>query len=447
MLSIKKYNIKNNLFKLKNKDNYFLLTNFLLGMPIGITFVLIMSSSQIRFLESGATKTIIGLFALLHLPHLLKFMISALFDIFKIPVIHKCLNRTTTWILIIQLSLIATINMLGFIDFNKGFVIPYFLLLVASFLGASQEVFLDGYRILITNEKSTYSGTSIYVLGYRIGTIIGGAGMLYVSIFSSWKIAYLMASVFIFLSLLFILKSQMHLSVPMQLKNDRLKYIKFSFYDFTKRKGWICLALFVFFLKFTDNLMHIMSNSFCFEMGFTKLDIANAAKFMGMISIIMGGVIGGALVKKKGLYKTFILGWFLHIFSSIIIPVQIFVEKNLLLFYMSIAFEYFANGISNVTFVIFITTISANFFGRTQYAILTSIWAFGVICSGIGGWFAEYAGWGMFFSCVIALEIPTVFLFYMLSNLHEYNTILKHDGLELNKNLEKLRQNKLEYAT
>ena len=65
--------------------------------------------------------------------------------------------------------------------------------------GATQDITVDGWRITAAPKDKLAMMTSITEIGYRVGTLVAGAGALYLAYFYGWRVAYLtMAAIMLF---------------------------------------------------------------------------------------------------------------------------------------------------------------------------------------------------------------------------------------------------------
>ncbi len=86
-----------------------------LAIPYGMTFFLIVLIPQAWLTDVGISNTNIGLFALVSLPYVLKFLWAPLVDIVKLPFLGR-FGQRRSWLLFIHLSLMAGFILLSSID-------------------------------------------------------------------------------------------------------------------------------------------------------------------------------------------------------------------------------------------------------------------------------------------------------------------------------------------
>ena len=148
------------------------------AFPYGMMFFLMVLTPQVWLKEIGIDKTSIGLFALVSVPYVFKFLWAPIIDVVKIPFLHR-LGQRRSWLVFIHLSLILGLIAMGFSDPRPDNLMPIGIIaLVLSFLAATQDIIVDAYRIEILNKDQSIPGVSMLIFGYRLGSITAKAGPL-----------------------------------------------------------------------------------------------------------------------------------------------------------------------------------------------------------------------------------------------------------------------------
>ena len=86
------------------------------------------------------------------------------------------------------------------------------------------------------------------------------------------------------------------------IENSYLAPIKQFFHDYGKSTALLLLAL-IGLYRISDIVLGTMVNIFYLDMGFSKIEIANASKFFGMGATLVGGFIGGILAMRWGVMR------------------------------------------------------------------------------------------------------------------------------------------------
>jgi PAT family beta-lactamase induction signal transducer AmpG len=150
--------------------------------------------------------------------------------------------------------------------------------------------------------------------------------------------------------------------------------------------------------------MQKMSRSFCLEIGFSKLEIANIVQIFGSISIIAGGFVGGYAVKKLGILRAMQYASFAHMLSlfSYIILCKVGRDTNALCLVIFLN-EATAGAVSS-SFLAFLYDLCKN---GSQYAVVWAIHEIGgIIFRSMSGILTDTMGWELFFVTVPVFSIP-----------------------------------------
>ena len=136
----------------------------------------------------GVDLQTIGIFSLVGIPYAIKFLWSPLLDRFVPP----WLGRRRGWILITQLILIIGISAMAFSSPREFPWMLAILALFVAFTSASQDIVIDAYRTDVLKEKERGAGAAVFVMGYRIATLVSGALALILSDHIGWQNTYLL---------------------------------------------------------------------------------------------------------------------------------------------------------------------------------------------------------------------------------------------------------------
>ncbi len=165
-----------------------------LGFSAGIPLLLIFSSLSLWLREAGIERSAVTFFSWAALGYSFKFVWAPLVDTLPLPVLTRRLGRRRGWMLLAQCSIIAAIIGMALIDPASGRFSLTLMALAAVLLGfssATQDIVIDAYRIESADPSLQAMMSSTYIVGYRIGMLVSGAGALFLaSAFGSAKGAY-----------------------------------------------------------------------------------------------------------------------------------------------------------------------------------------------------------------------------------------------------------------
>lgn len=177
---------------------------FFFGFSAGIPILLIFSTLSVWLREAGIERSAVTFFSWAALGYSFKFVWAPLVDKMPLPLLTARMGRRRGWLLLAQLSVIAAIVWMASIDPILGERSMIMMALAAVLLGfssATQDIVIDAYRIECIDISMQALLASSYVVGYRIGMLVAGAGSLYLATlfgttrelyrFEAWQMTYL----------------------------------------------------------------------------------------------------------------------------------------------------------------------------------------------------------------------------------------------------------------
>ena len=407
-----------------------------LGFSSGLPLLLTLSTLSLWLAREGIDKTTIGLFALAGLPYTLKFAWAPLVDRVRIPVLTRVLGRRRGWLILTQLALMASIVGLGSTQPAVDAGLTALLAFIVAFCSASQDIVVDAYRIDILRDDQQGAGAAMIQVGYRIGMLASGAGALYLADQTSWFWVYLTMAALITVGIVTVLlapepvgdgtaiaAAEATRAEELDRRNPAwpralargVAWVESAvvapFADFMTRPYWLVILLFILLYKFGDAFLGVMANPFYVEMGFSNTEIANVSKIFGLAATLVGGVLGGVFVSRYGAMQSLLIGGILQMLSNLVFAVQAMAGHNVAMLVVTIAIENLSGGMATVAFVAYLSGLCNVAYTATQYALLTSLMAFGrTVLSSSGGWFAEQLDWVSFFVLSTAVALPGLVL-------------------------------------
>ena len=411
------YIYKTVLSKLGPYNKFNILAFIPLGFCAGLPLPLIGATMSARLMDSGLSLTSIGLFALAGTPYALKFLWAPLIDTIKLPYLNSLLGKRRSWLLLTQIILFLIFFIISNINPLQDLYLLALSVCFAAFISATQDIALDAYRIELHSERELAAGIATYVLGYRIALIVAGAGALYLAEFLSWNLAFsIMAFCFLIgpIVLVFLPGNQETVNKEKTTFIGWVKKAVFNpFLDFTKRQSWVWILLFIAIYKLGDALAGNMTTPFLLDIGFSKIQIANIVKVIGLAATLIGLFAGGLLVSKYNIITVLFVGGFLQMFSNLFFAFQGIVGANTNVLMLTISMENLAGGIGTAAFLAYLSKLVDPRYIATQFALLTSFMALSrTQLSAPAGWMVEVINWDsfiIFLSQFIPMNLETVF--------------------------------------
>src|SRR5690625_5164397 len=168
-----------------------MLTLLFLGFASGLPAPLVFSNLSIWLRDEGVSRTDIGLFALVTTPYAINFLWAPLIDKLRLPFLTAWLGQRRSWILFTQLALLAAILWMGTFSPGEELMMVALSALFVTIASATQDIAVDAYRIDSLPTEQQGAGASVAIWGWHLGgTLVGGAGGLYLASAFGWHIAY-----------------------------------------------------------------------------------------------------------------------------------------------------------------------------------------------------------------------------------------------------------------
>lgn len=379
-----------------------MLIAFAMGFSSGLPLLLTGSVLQAWMTEEQVDLATIGLFALVGLPYTLKFLWAPALDRFT----PYLLGRRRGWLLVSQLCLMVAIAALGMAQPASSPLVVAGAALLLTFFSASQDIVIDAYRREALSDDEQGLGASLYVNGYRIGMLLASGGGLILADFVSFATVYLLMASFISIGIVTTLFAPEPPASPDQPKTLADAVIR-PFVEFFSRQDAIMILLFILLYKAGDTMASHMSIPFYLELGFSKTEVGAVVKLFGFWATILGGLLGGILILKSGIYSALWQFGILQSISTLGFALLAYLGPSLPGLATVIALENLSAGMGTAAFIAFMASQTDKRFTATQYALLSSLMGIPrVLIAAPTGWLAEIAGWPLFFMLCAALAIP-----------------------------------------
>ncbi|MDC0948946.1 hypothetical protein OAS86_06365, partial [Gammaproteobacteria bacterium] len=154
---------------------------------------------------------------------------------------------------------------------------------------------------------------------------------------------------------------------------------------------------------------------FYIDLGFDKSDIANATKVFGLLMTLIGGIVGGLVIKRIGVLNGMLLGGLLAALTNVLFAWLATQGQYLPGLYAAIGFDNLAGGMASAAFVAFLSALTNREFTATQYATLFAVTAiFPKLVAAKSGEWVEGMGYAHFFLMTAAIGVPTLIFLWQL---------------------------------
>ena len=403
-----------------HKKNFIVI--FLLGISSGIPITLILSTLKALLVDKGFDIKIIGFLSIVSLPYSLKIFVAPIVDSMAIPYFTKKFGNRRSWIIFSQFLLVIFIALLGIAGESSSLTAISTLAFMVACISATQDIVIDGYRIELIQKEEQAIASAYYIYGYRIGMLISGSLALALSDIIPWYLVYFSMSAFMMICILSVLiANESRKNWHPRKYNYKIWLIKFvirPLKNFSDRKNWVSIILFIICFKLADAFAGNLTLPFLLEIGFTKTQLATILKTFGLFATLFGVYCGGILFKKIGIYKSLWIATILQSLSNLAFVYLALNGKNTNSLYFIVFLENFCGGIGDAVFVGYLSSICNLKFSSTQYALFSSISSISrSLLSSSSGFYASSLGWINFFIFSAFLAIPAIaFLFILNKN-------------------------------
>ena len=409
-----------------------MLTMIGLGFSSGFPLLLVFSTLNLWLKDCGISYIAIGLFSLVKLPYSFKWLWAPLLDRLSLPLFER-LGRRRGWALFFQLLLLIGLAAISTVNPEESLRSLVILCVIVVIASASQDIVLDAYRIESFNIKEQGAGVAIFIIGYRSGTIVSGAGAIWMASFMSWNEVYFLMCFGTLIGIATILLS--HEPTKAQ-KYQEQTYSDFKhfmqcavynpFLDFIKRPDWVIILAFIFFYRMSDSYMGPMAFPFYADMGFSKGEIAFVSKIFGMGATIFGGLTGGIVMSRMNMLKGLMVCGIFQGITNLMYVLQAYIGHSVPMLMLTISFDNIAGGMASTALVAYLSSLCSIAYTATQYALLSSLMSLARdVFAASSGYMKAATSWPTFFLITTLMMIPGLIILWILMRVERQKKPLK----------------------
>jgi PAT family beta-lactamase induction signal transducer AmpG len=399
-----------------------------LGFASGLPLLLTLSTLSAWLATAGVSRAAIGAFALVGTPYSLKFIWSPLIDRLPPPL---PIGRRRGWGITIQLALIGAVVALGACTPPRHLRLMSTLAVLVAFLSASQDIVIDAYRVEILKEEQQGPGAGMVQTGYRVATLVSGAGALLIASRAGWFAAYATMATLLGVGMLTLLMAP-------EPTCDRGPFaaagrsgvaavgewftvaVVGPFADFMQRPRWRLILVFVVGFKLGEALAGVMATPLYVALGFSLGQIAAVSKLFGFVATIVGALVGGVVTVRLGVMRALLVCGLLQSAGNLFYVVQALGGHRLGYLAMCVTAENLTSAMAGAALVAYLSDLCSPAFTATQYALLSSFSAVGrTIFAALAGVLAERLGWVQFFLLTTVVTLPALVLLLRLGAPHK----------------------------
>lgn len=393
-----------------------LIMTLVLGFASGLPLALSSGTLQAWLTIEGVDLKTLGWLTVLGLPYTYKFGWAPLLDRFQLGG-HRG-GRRRGWLVGLQIGMALILWALSFSRPMEpgGLAWLASLAFVLVVFSASFDIVFDAWRAESLRPEQRGLGAAWSVVGYRLAMLVsGGLALMLADLYLGFAGTYrLMAGLCLVMAVVaFFAPEPSTERAPTSLRAAVVEPFK----EFFGRHGaWWLLAAIVLY-KLGDAFAGSLSTAFLIRgAGFSAAEVGAVNKGMGLAATLLGGLAGGVLLARIGLWGgLFLFGglqavtnlgfWWLAGLSDPGITDMTWV----------VLLENLAGGMGTAAFVAFLMTLCDLRFTATQFALLSALASVGRVWVGpFAGHAASTWGWAPFFLASFFAALPGLFLLWWL---------------------------------
>jgi PAT family beta-lactamase induction signal transducer AmpG len=399
-----------------------------LGFASGLPLLLTLSTLSAWLATAGVSRAAIGAFALVGTPYSLKFIWSPLIDRLPPPL---PIGRRRGWGITIQLALIGAVVALGACAPPRHLRLMSTLAVLVAFLSASQDIVIDAYRVEILKEEQQGPGAGMVQTGYRVATLVSGAGALLIASQAGWFAAYATMATLLGVGMLtFLMAPEPTCDGGPSAAAGRSGVAAVGewftvavvgpFADFMQRPRWRLILVFIVGFKLGEALAGVMATPLYVALGFSLGQIAAVSKLFGFVATVVGALVGGVVTVRLGVMRALLVCGLLQSAGNLFYVVQALGGHRLGYLAMCVTAENLTSAMAGAALVAYLSDLCSPAFTATQYALLSSFSAVGrTIFAALAGVLAERLGWVPFFLLTTVVTLPALVLLLRLGAPHK----------------------------
>lgn len=377
-----------------------------LGFASGLPLALTSGTLQAWLTVAGLDLKTIGIFTLVGLPYSLKFLWAPVMDRITLP----WLGRRRGWMLVTQLAVAAGLALMGVIGTESG---PRWLggiAIAVAFMSASLDIVFDAYRtdVLLSAERGF--GAAVWVNGYRLALLLASAGALVLADHIGWQGTYLALAALMAAGSVTVLLSPNPPAGGLPPKTLK-EAVGLPLRELFARPGIYGLLSLIVLYKVGDAVAGSLQTAFFIGgLGFTAGEVGYV-KGLGIAATLIGALAGGMVMAKTGLARSLLLFGILQALSNLSFMLLAWIGKSYEALAASVVIENVTGGMGTAAFVALVMSLCDHRYTATQFALLSSLEAFGRVFSGRPSAEAvSLLGWGWFFFLSFLLALPGCWL-------------------------------------
>tara|TARA_Y100001970_G_scaffold288993_1_gene418012 strand:+ start:2272 stop:3741 length:1470 start_codon:yes stop_codon:yes gene_type:complete len=267
-----------------------------LGFSSGLPILLVFSTLSVWLVKAGINRSTVTLFSWAGFAYAFKYLWSPIVDNYTLP-IFKSLGHRRSWLISTQIFIIFSLLATSITHPENNYYITAFTITLLAFSSATQDIVIDAFRIESAPQFMQGPLSSMYIAGYRIAMLVGGAGSLWIAAYfgketydqNVWQIVYSSMSFFMLIGIFGTLISK-EPNLKRKLNLKRQNHIRFLL------TVLVSIVIFIFLYSQIDNpfeknqvflsfLFASLRIMLCFFIAFTLINLLIKINFVSKKTI------------------------------------------------------------------------------------------------------------------------------------------------------------------
>lgn len=415
----------------------------------GIPYFLVNNISVMMFAKMGVPNDQLSFFTtLLYFPWFLKGLWSPFIDIFRTKrwwIISMQVLMTVLCILLTLTLPHPSAEMMADSQTSVGlFTWTLIFFIITAFASATHDIAADGYYMLAHNAKSQAAFVGIRSTFYRIAAIFSQGVLVYIAgviekdtndIPWSWQVTLGATSVILLLVTLY------HCFLLPRAAEDQLRETKdfngamrelgASFATFFTKPGVVLAIVFMLLYRLSEGFLVKLCQPFLVASRDTSIvngkiiggglelstdTVGILYGTIGVIALLVGGILGGVFIARKGLKRSIwlmaaalTLPSFVYCYLSMAQPESTWIIGS------AVGFEQFGYGFGFTAYMMYMMHFSEGKYKTAHYAICTAFMALSMMIPGfVAGSIEMAVGYTAFFWIANACSVTTFIVTYFV---------------------------------
>lgn len=396
-----------------NPTKGLLTLTLILGFASGLPLALSSGTLQAWLTVENVDLKTLGWLTLLGLPYTYKFVWAPMLDRYRLP-LGGWGGRRKGWL--VSLLLAMALVLFGMSQQTPG-ALASSLWGVAAFafalvlLSASFDIVFDAWRAESLTESQRGLGAAWSVVGYRLAMLTsGGLALMLADLYLGFGGVYALMALFCLV--LAVVAAFVPESSQAPVPRSLVRAVVDPFREFFNRDGAILILVTIVVYKLGDAFAGSLSTAFLIRgAGFSPAEVGAVNKGVGLLSTLVGGLVGGLLMSRIKLWIALLLFGVLQAITNLGFWYLAAYPATLFGMTVVVLLENLAGGMGTAAFVALLMTLCDVRFTATQFALLSALASIGrVVVGPVAGITASDWGWAPFFLVSTVAALPGLIL-------------------------------------